>query len=313
MSSRSIAGAGVLAIVMSCLTATSSDAQAVILCAGHEATIVGTAGDDTLTGTDGPDVIVALEGDDHVDGFSGDDRVCGGDGHDFIGGQDGNDLIYGGFGNDAINGDPFMASGTGDNDRLFGGPGNDVMRSSTASDLIDGGTGIDDLWAGNDGHQDTLRGGYGDDRVIAAQPNIVYGGPGNDRVAYELVLEPGGLIDLGPGTDTTLGFVDHTGSPAVLNFRTGEFRVGSTYFDVVNDEMRSLPLGGGRFTVIGRDRAEHVSARQLVWFSGHGGNDVLDARGGNDTFLGGRGFDIGRMDGGTDTCRSVERRFGCDR
>ena len=68
MSSRSIAGASVLAIVLSCLTATSSEAQAVIICAGHEATIVGTAGDDTLTGTDGPDVIAALEGDDHVDG-----------------------------------------------------------------------------------------------------------------------------------------------------------------------------------------------------------------------------------------------------
>ena len=58
-----------------------------------------------------------------------------------------------------------------------------MIRSSTESDLIDGGPGIDDLWPGNDGHPDTLRGGYGDDRVIAAQPNLVYGGPGNDRVA----------------------------------------------------------------------------------------------------------------------------------
>lgn len=132
-------------------------------------------------------------------------------------------------------------------------------------------------------------------------------------MTYELVLEPGGLIDLGPGTDTTLGFVDHTGSPAVLDFRTGEFMVGSTAFDVVNDEMRTLALGGGRFTVIGRDRPEHVSALQLVKFAGHGGNDILDARGSDDTFLGGPGFDIGHLDGGTDTCRSVERRVGCDR
>jgi hypothetical protein len=52
---------------------------------------------------------------------------------------------------------------------------------------------------------------------------------------------------------------------------------------------------------------------QLVKFAGHGGNDRLDPRSFDDTFLGGTGFDVAHVDGGVDTCRSVERRDGCDR
>jgi hypothetical protein len=50
----------------------------------------------------------------------------------------------------------------------------------------------------------------------------------------------GGLIDLRPGMDPRLGFVDHTGQAAILNFRNGAFSVGGFAFDVVNDEMNRL-------------------------------------------------------------------------
>ena len=210
-------------------------------------------------------------------------------------------------------GEPATIVGT-EGVKLFGGPGNDVIRSGVGSDLIEGGAGIDDLAGlGGDAGIDSLRGGDGNDRLHTYQPNLVFGGPGNDQVSYDLTLANGGRIDPGPGTDTRLAFVDHTGSPAILNFRTGSFSVGGFTFDVVNDEMSRLVLGGGRFTVIGRDRAEHVSALQLVKYAGHGGNDVLQSRSYDDTFLGGPGFDVAHVDGGIDTCRSVERPDGCDR
>jgi len=73
----------------------------------------------------------------------------------------------------------------------------------------------------------------------------------------------GGLIALGPGIDPRLGFVDHTGPAAILNFRNGALSVGGFAFDVVNDEINRPGLGGGRYSVIGRDRGEYVSALQL--------------------------------------------------
>ena len=45
---------------------TAGAAEAVPMCFGMPATIVGTAGDDTLTGTPGDDVIVGLEGTDVI-------------------------------------------------------------------------------------------------------------------------------------------------------------------------------------------------------------------------------------------------------
>ena len=300
------------ALTLAFLVVPPAGAAVVTTCDGQAATIVGTEGEDQLLGTDGPDVIAGLGGDDHIDGLDGDDVICGGDGTDSLGGEDGNDTIYGGNGDDLIRGDT-NAIGGPDNDRLYAGPGNDVLRSGVGSDLIDGGGGIDDLAGLGDKLADTLRGGDGDDRFTTVQPNLVLGGPGNDSVDYELQLVAGGRIDPGPGLDTRLAFVDHTGQPAVLNFRTANYSVGGFHFTIIRDEMRRLVLGGGRYTVIGRDVGEYVSALQLVKYAGHGGNDRLVSRSFDDTFLGGNGFDVAHVDGGIDTCRDVERREGCDR
>ncbi len=56
--------------------------DAIPLCYGQPATIIGTEGADLLRGTSGDDVIVGLGGDDTIFGGDGNDLICGGDGDD---------------------------------------------------------------------------------------------------------------------------------------------------------------------------------------------------------------------------------------
>lgn len=75
-------------------------------CAGHRATIVGTANRDVLSGTDGADVIASLGGRDRITLGRGDDTACGGRGRDRIGGGPGDDLLLGGRHDDVVDGGP---------------------------------------------------------------------------------------------------------------------------------------------------------------------------------------------------------------
>ena len=81
--------------VVGCVAGAAVFVQAVAAasCAGHAATIVGTARDDTLRGTAGRDVIVGGTGDDQIYGRGGRDIVCGGFGSDRIHGGSGSDLV----------------------------------------------------------------------------------------------------------------------------------------------------------------------------------------------------------------------------
>ena len=87
-------------------------------CAGHTATIAGTAGADKLRGTKGDDVIVAGGGDDRVVGLGGDDLICASGGADVIQGGGGDDTLRGGPGKDEL-------LGGGGSDKCRGGDGSD--------------------------------------------------------------------------------------------------------------------------------------------------------------------------------------------
>jgi len=111
--------------------------QAVKMCEGEPATVIGKQGDDeNLKGTRGKDVIVALSGDDFVNGRGGDDIICAGSGGDFI---------VGGGGDDTANGDPGddILLGSGGNDDLFGKDGDDGLNGEDGNDLCHGGPGAD--------------------------------------------------------------------------------------------------------------------------------------------------------------------------
>jgi Ca2+-binding RTX toxin-like protein len=100
------------------------------LCAGRQATIVGTARADVLVGTARADVIAGLGGNDTISGLAGNDVVCGGAGNDRLFGGAGNDTLAGGAGSDALDGEAgndVLTGGPGI-DRITGGPGRNTVR-----------------------------------------------------------------------------------------------------------------------------------------------------------------------------------------
>ena len=124
---------------------TAIQAATPVMCAGQEATIVGTPGADTLTGTDKVDVIASLGGDDVITGLDGNDVICGGRGIDRINGGAGDDTVKGGGDNDRDRGASGndVLKGNGGDDRLAGGRGDDVLRGGPGNDACKGGAGKD--------------------------------------------------------------------------------------------------------------------------------------------------------------------------
>jgi len=308
---------GVLALVGG-LTVVGPPAGATPTCGGQPATIVGTPGDDVLQGTADPDVIAGLDGFDQIEGLGGDDLICGNEGTDSIRAGSGNDKVWGGPGNDDLYAD--TTSPPTDNDETYGGPGRDFIAYGFGSDRASGGPDADLLffWGAADLGSDHVLGGDGDDSLgIGPSANVVYAGPGDDRLDAEIGTAEQ-YWDLGPGADGTFLLTNSTGDPATVNFRTGVVTVGGVVVvaDIKGDEMRTLILGGwvGSWLVIGRDVAETVDGRPTegVRFRGRGGADTLHGSAHDDVFAGGRGIDTGRLNGGTDTCRSVEHRFSCE-
>src|SRR5439155_10311234 len=84
-------------LVASTVGAVTTSAQESPMCAGQQATIIGTPGVDVLIGTSKDDVIVGLSGNDRIDGRGGSDLICGGPGDDVLAGGDGDDSLFGDF------------------------------------------------------------------------------------------------------------------------------------------------------------------------------------------------------------------------
>jgi uncharacterized repeat protein (TIGR01451 family) len=116
-----------------------------VICAGREATIVGTDGNDSLVGTEGPDVIAALSGDDDILGLGGGDVVCGSGGRDLVSAGADADVVKGGGGDDKLKGGggEDRIQGKGGADNLRGGHGSDVLRGGRGADRCRGGGGAD--------------------------------------------------------------------------------------------------------------------------------------------------------------------------
>lgn len=113
--------------------------EAVPICLGRDASVIGTPGPDRLVGSDGPDVIaagagndmiVALGSEDLVCAGAGDDRVLAGRGPDLLLGQAGTDRLFGQKGNDTLYGGPGV-------DRLYGGRGHDELNGGPGRDQVD--------------------------------------------------------------------------------------------------------------------------------------------------------------------------------
>jgi subtilisin-like proprotein convertase family protein len=142
------------------------------ICAGHPATIVGTAEADRLTGTPGRDVIVSRGGRDSIAGRGGDDTICAGPGADVVQGGRGADTIDGGAARDTLLGGFGHDTLTGHRgrDTLNGGSGNDVLRGTGGSDTLLGRGGDDHLHGG--AWIDNCVGGAGSDRATSCERRL---------------------------------------------------------------------------------------------------------------------------------------------
>jgi alpha-tubulin suppressor-like RCC1 family protein len=129
----------------------------------------GTAGPDLLRGSARGDILLGLGGADRLLGRAGADLLKGGGGSDRIVAGSGNDIVYGGSGNDRL------AGGAG-RDRLHGGAGNDTVYGGAGNDRLVGNAGRDDI-----------RGGPGADIILVrdGQRDLVWCGPGRDRVVAD--------------------------------------------------------------------------------------------------------------------------------
>jgi poly-gamma-glutamate capsule biosynthesis protein CapA/YwtB (metallophosphatase superfamily) len=220
-----------------------------LLCQGHLATIIGTAGPDVLIGTSGPDVIVGRGGSDVISADDGDDLVCAGDGDDIVLAGAGNDEVYGGEGTDHLQGM------TGD-DLLDGGPGDDTLDGHSGNDRLLGGDGADGLYGGIG--DDVLDGGWGDDRLSGYDgADDLSGAQGNDFLAG------------GRGTDRLDGGI---GADRLYGGDDDDLLLGGPGDDVLGGGTGDDDLRGGD----GNDD-----------LAGGGGEDRLDGGAGVDSCRGG--------------------------
>ena len=242
-------------------------------CFGRSPTIVGTPGDDTLVGTPRVDVIDARDGDDVVHGKDGHDRICGRGGNDTLRGGRGFDLLRGGR--------PSWE------EFLWGGRGDDLLIGGGADPNADG------IW--------TLRGGPGDDRLLAAHGTTyvrLIGGWGNDRIDTR---DGSGSLHGGPGDDLMRGRGYFAGG-AGDDFMRGDgeslvsFRCSS---GVRVDLEARRAFGAGHDIVAGMSDVY-----------GSGGNDAIYGNGSSNYVVGGRGSDRISGRAGRD---SLEGREGDDR
>ncbi|MGZ8743841.1 MAG: calcium-binding protein [Nocardioides sp.] len=253
-------------------------ASAAATCAGHTATIVGTAAGETLTGTSGDDVIAAGGGDDTVLGNGGEDVICGENGADTLRGGNGSDVLRGGTGDDRLHGEldalvedqSAGESRVGDN--LYGGPGDDLLDSG--ADPRD-----EDWFALDTLHYDMSEApvrvdlvagtatGQGADTIVTGTLRVVgspfadvlLGGPGTDELLG------------GPGNDRLEG----TGGRDLL---WADVEGGTPDADVVRG-------GAGRDVILALGGADRI-------FGGTGNDSVQDAgRTGADRLRGGAGDD----------------------
>lgn len=296
--------------------------------------IVGGAGDDTIYGGTGNDEMSGGDGSDTfiVEDNFGDDTITGGEGGsdvdtiDLSGLSSPVTITYNGTGRGTIsNGSQTITfteierivlteqsdsvdaqvdtegvaiDGLGGDDTIFGGSGDDTLDGGTGHDTVQGGIGNDNI-TGGDGN-DSLSGGVGNDTV--------YGGTGDDTI-------DGGTgddhLEGGDGSDTFM-VSDNFGNDTIIGGEGGtdqdtiDLSALNGAVTIVYDGTGSGTITNGtdtitfseieRFILTEHNDSVDASADQTGTIGDAEGVQI-DARGGDDTIIGGRGGDT--IQGGT--------------
>lgn len=296
----------------------------IVFAQGGDDLVYGGLGDDMIFGGDGHDAIFADGGNDVVFAGSGNDMVTGGYGNDVISGDDGDDMLYGESGNDAL-------FGRDGNDELFGTDGYDLLNGGAGDDLLDGGSEADEMVGGTgddtyvvDNTADivTEASDEGNDSVIASidytlaatlenltlsgdaingtgndAGNRLIGNANNNRLEGKAGND---TLNGGMGTDTMIGgsgndlyIIDNVGDVVIENTTEGIDTVRSSVSYTLSDNVEHLTLTGSASI----NATGNALDNTLI---GNSGNNILDAKEGIDTMIGGKGDDVYIVDNAAD-------------
>lgn len=200
----------------------------------------------------------------NVTGALGNDTLIGGTGGDTLAGGDGDDYIEGGAGDDVL------TTGLGQ-DTLIGGLGNDTLMNAAGDDSLVGGAGNDSMVA-TDGN-DTLVGGEGDDTMLGGNDADVF--ILEDNFGNDSIVGGEGTSGAGPDYDS-LDLSALTGPVSVL---------------YNGDESGSITDGTSTLTFSEIERLILTDSADTVDGTADGAGLDIDARGGDDTLVGGAGND----------------------
>jgi Ca2+-binding RTX toxin-like protein len=221
-------------------------------------------------------------------------------------GNDSANVIKGGFGNDAIDG------GAGA-DTMFGGGGNDIYHVDNAGDTVADGLGTDEIRVSLATYSiaanidiENLTGTSGSGQALTGNDlvNRISGGGGNDVIAggvgFDQLLGGGGddRLDGGAGVDTMTGgdgndiYVVDVGNDVVVEAEDGgidEVLVGSAMHYALAANVENATAVGGAWHMIDGNALDNV-------LRGDVNSDWLDGKAGDDTMIGGKGYDTYYVD-----------------
>mmetsp|Transcript_27829 Transcript_27829/g.51915 ORF Transcript_27829/g.51915 Transcript_27829/m.51915 type:complete len:1426 (+) Transcript_27829:158-4435(+) len=291
--------------------------------------VIEVDGDDVLTGGAGADLIYGQDGDDLLTGGEGMDTLMGGDDADSIQGATHLDFVYGGEGGDdddtldlrglgpisIVYTDPESEEGVvviGDTgeaiaftevenilfDEQVAPDG--IVQGTSDGDVIDinydgdpNGDFVDNddaILPGQEGNDDIIIAGEGDDTVIAAlDDDLVFAGDGDD------------IVDSSFGSDTLFGqdgddYLDGREDDDYLRGGDGKDTIfGGDGNDLAggDDGDDFIATGSGDDTASGNEGDDYIDAfTGNDEVSGDAGNDTLLGNDGDDTVSGGEGNDI---------------------
>ncbi|MCG8015397.1 MAG: hypothetical protein JAY97_04205 [Candidatus Thiodiazotropha sp. 'RUGA'] len=191
-----------------------------------------------LDGRNKNDLIYGGGGNDTMNGNAGDDYLEGNRGVDILNGGVGDDALYGNSDNDTLNGGD-------DRDLLIGGSGQDVLNGDDGIDVLAGDIGWISSDRGvvelqDDGEDDILRGGEGDDLYFAGVGDIIDDSDGRGNVCVSMTLRDGsqqyvqlGLYNIRGTSDPNI-YIEHN----AYHDLDIEYRLEGDGTLVINDDVR---------------------------------------------------------------------------
>ncbi|MEM0949465.1 MAG: Ig-like domain-containing protein, partial [Pseudomonadota bacterium] len=284
---------------------------------GSTDTIVGgridrfelTQNDDTVIGSDEAEELLGRDGADSLSGEGGDDRLEGEDGNDTLIGGDGNDTLIGGLGDDWI--DPGTDSGTNGFDEIRAGGGSDTFDlrnvvSNTVSLEYGNVAGGIALTIDADANTGSVLKADGTDTILGIQNVanadglIFQATDGNDSflIDYANTYQLSTIVP-GAGVDSYTLVADAPGDELGVDLDLGFDRFFNPLFGGVHVDLSFIAAeirddgfgneeditGNGAF----REIRGSFGADTLI---GDAGDNQFEARGGDDSLVGGAGIDL---------------------